>query len=441
VAKARRLKPLRARQTLGKYRIEGRLAAGGYADVFRAYDTIEGIRVALKIPFGMHVDDESVELFRREARMTARLDHPNILPIKNAEFIEGRFVIASLLGEGTLGDRMTGRLSAETALDFTAQMLDALAYAHEQRIVHCDVKPENFIVFPDDRLRLTDFGIAKVVQRNLQAAGTGTVGYLAPEQAMGRPSLRSDVFSLGVVIWQMFAGRRPEWPYEWPPPGADRARKKLHPEMVALLRKALEVPEPRRFPDAVRMLAAFERIQAKAIHPARRRRRRRTPTRSAPNWKTLRVREFKRRFGKLLETRHDCARCGGPVSEAMTACPWCAAPRKVHRDGTRFPAHCPRCRRGVKLDWKFCPWCFGPGIGPLSDREFSDVRYEARCSNPGCSRKELMPFMRYCPWCRRKVKRRWKIEGTGERCGRCGWGALHEYWEACPWCGRRAAKR
>jgi serine/threonine-protein kinase len=439
VSKARRLRPLRARQTLGKYRIERRLASGGFADVFRAYDTIEGVRVALKVPFALITDDETLELFRREARLTARLDHPNILPIKNADFIDGRFVIVSALGKGTLAQRMEGRMSAETALDYTSQMLEALAHAHEARIVHCDVKPENFILFPGDRLRLTDFGIAKVMMRTLRAAGTGTVGYLAPEQAMGKPSFRSDVFSLGVVIWELFSGDRPEWPYEWPPYGLDRIKRKLHPEMIALLRRSLELAERKRFPDAVRMLAAFERIRSRAINPARRKRKRTTRRRSA-GWKEIRRREFRRRFGRLLETRHECARCGGPVSESMTTCPWCGGSRRVHRDETRFPARCPRCKRGVKLDWKFCPWCYGPGIGPLSDREYSDVRYVARCGNPACSRKELMPFMKYCPWCRRKVQRAWKIEGSRDRCSSCGWGTLKEYWKACPWCGHRTGK-
>jgi serine/threonine protein kinase len=97
-------------------------------------------------------------------------------------------------------------------------MIEAVAYAHRQRIIHCDIKPENFILFPDNRLRLTDFGIARVAQNTVAGSGSGTVGYMAPEQAMGKPSMRSDVFSLGLVIYRMLTGQLPEWPFEWPPP-------------------------------------------------------------------------------------------------------------------------------------------------------------------------------------------------------------------------------
>ena len=431
---------LRARQTLGKYRIERRLASGGFADVYRAFDTIEGIPVALKIPHRGMVDAQGLDLFRAEVRITARLDHPNILPIKNAEFIGRRFVIVSQLGLGTLDQRMDTWINAELALDFTSQMLDALAYAHERRIVHCDVKPANFILFEGNRLRLTDFGIAKVMLRTLQGAGTGTVGFLAPEQAMGRPTLRSDVFSLGLVLYELFTSHLPDWPYEWPPPGIDRLKRKVHPEMIRLIRRAIELSERKRFEDAVHMREAFLRIRSKAVNPAKRRRRRTKPKKSL-DWKAIRYREFRRRFGKALKTSFECGRCGGPVSEVMRKCPWCGTERKKHRDDTRFPAQCPRCQRGVKLDWKFCAWCFGPAIGPLSEREYSDVQYSGRCDNPDCSRRELMPFMSHCPWCRRKVRRKWRIEGAKEKCGKCGWGVLPEYWQACPWCGKKVTRK
>src|SRR5690606_16309985 len=135
----------------------------------------------------------------------ARLDHPNILPIKNAEFIDDNFVVAFALGTGTLADRLSRRISPETALSYTDQILESLAYAHSQNIIHCDVKPENIILFPNHRSRLTDFGIAKVAMRRIKASGSGTVGYIAPEQAMGKPSFRSDVFSAGLILVRMFA--------------------------------------------------------------------------------------------------------------------------------------------------------------------------------------------------------------------------------------------
>src|SRR5690606_36135308 len=137
------------------------------------------------------------------------------------------FVIAVPLGKGSLADRMRKRMSMETFLDYARQMLSAVAHAHRHRIVHCDVKPENFLLFPDGRLRLADFGIAKIAQRTLRGSGSGTIGYIAPEQAMVRPSFRSDVFSLGLILWQMLTGELPEYPFTWPLPGLQRLRRKV----------------------------------------------------------------------------------------------------------------------------------------------------------------------------------------------------------------------
>ena len=147
----------RARQKLGKYKIERRLSAGPRATVYRAYDTIHGIRVALKIPDPDIMDDDFLDEFRREARLSARMEHPNVLPIQNACFIDEFFVIAMPLGEETLADRMTQRMSTELALDYTRQALAAVAHAHEAKIIHCDVKPENFILFKNFICRLSFF--------------------------------------------------------------------------------------------------------------------------------------------------------------------------------------------------------------------------------------------------------------------------------------------
>lgn len=255
---------LRARQKLGKYRIERRLADGPLAAVYQAFDTIHGLRVALKIPHRRMMDDYFLADFRKEVRVLAKLDHPNILPIQNACFIDGYFVISMPLGIDTLGARLQRRISTAKALDFTHQILSAVAHAHEERIIHCDIKPDNFILFPDDVLRLADFGFSKLARRRIEASGSGTVGYVAPEQAMGRPVLASDVFSVGLVLYRMFAGTLPRWPYDWPPAGAVRLRQKLHANMVDLIRRAIAVKPTRRYRDGIRMLDAFEHIRQPA---------------------------------------------------------------------------------------------------------------------------------------------------------------------------------
>ncbi|MBN2293777.1 MAG: serine/threonine protein kinase, partial [Pirellulales bacterium] len=207
-----KLSILRKGQKLGKYKIERRLGEGGFANVYQALDTIEGTRVALKIPHDRLVTPDVIENFRREVRLMARLHHPNILPLKDASIIDSHFVIAFPLGERSLADRIERRMSFNTSLDFADQMLTAVSHAHSNGVIHCDIKPENFIIFPESRLQLADFGIAKVAFRTVQGSGWGTLGYIAPEQAMGRPSFRSDVFSLGLVLYRMFAGKLPQWP-------------------------------------------------------------------------------------------------------------------------------------------------------------------------------------------------------------------------------------
>ena len=256
----------RARQTLGKYRVERRLAAGPRATVFRAYDTIHGVRVALKIADPTLVSDEFLDEFRREARLSVRMEHPNVLPIQNACFLDGLFVIAMPLGEESLADRMTRRMSTRLALDFTRQALAAVAHAHSRNIIHCDVKPDNFILFEENRLKLTDFGFSKVMlRRGQKGSGSGTVGYLAPEQALGRPMFQSDVFALSLMIYELFSGKLPEWPYQWPPQGHARIRSKLRPKVLRWLRKGMEYKPQARFRNAVAMQRAFDEIPLKLV--------------------------------------------------------------------------------------------------------------------------------------------------------------------------------
>jgi eukaryotic-like serine/threonine-protein kinase len=426
---------LRPGQKIGKYKLRARLANGPYASVFRALDTLEGVHVALKIPHKGLVTKESLDDFSREVRLAAKLDHPNILGLKSADFIDGHLVIALPLGEESLEERLARRLSLKTALDLGEQLLRAVAFAHEQRVIHCDVKPDNLLLFPDGRLRLTDFGISKVAHRTISGSGAGTVGYMAPEQAMGRPSRRSDVFAAALVLWQMFSGQLPEWPFDWPLAGYEKLKVQLHPDMVAVLRRALEMKPSKRYADGGQMLAAYLRAKPKVLrHGSRRRRPKKPKATTGRHWKVIRQQQFQRQFGKQLQTHFRCNRCDGPMSEFMQACPWCGTGQKAFQGETDFPACCPRCLRGTKLDWHFCPWCYGPGFEDVSTRKYADRRYTARCPNAKCERRELMPFMRYCPWCHTKVRQRWKIVGSKDICRKCEWGVVRDFWSHCPWC-------
>ncbi|MEZ6088926.1 MAG: protein kinase [Pirellulaceae bacterium] len=422
---------IKSRQKLGKYQIEKKLGEGGFAGVYRALDTIEGIRVALKIPYSQTLSSDTLEECLREVRLMASLDHPNILTLKNAEFIEGHFVLAFPLAEQTLGDRITKRMSLSLALRYAEQMLEAVSYAHERRIIHCDLKPENMVLFPDGELQLTDFGIAKIAMRTIRASGSGTVGYIAPEQAMGRPSFRSDVFSLGLILYRMFAGKLPEWPFGWPPPNHRALCDRVSPDFVDMLRRALEMEPQRRYRNATQMLAAFRRIKPRALltheHSTT------LKKKTGRDWRRLRYQQFLRRYGKVIDIRGTCRKCNGPVGESMRACPWCGSPPSEHTLETRFPQICPRCNGGMKLDWEYCPWCYGGGFERASMRSFTDKRYSAVCESEACG-GELMPFMRYCPWCHMKIRRDWRLPGSKDKCRSCGWGVTREFWSFCPWC-------
>lgn len=429
---------LRKGSRLGKYRIRRRLADGGFAAVYEAQDTIEGIGVALKVPHASLVTPELLADFRREVRIASSLDHANILPIRNAQFVDQHFVVASPLGDGSLAEALRRRPSLARRIDFAEQILCAVAHAHERRIVHCDIKPENFILFPGPRLRLADFGIARLARTTVAMSGAGTVGYIAPEQAVGKASLRSDVFSIGAILCEMFGGGVPEWPYEWPPHGIDRLRQTLHPEFRKVLRRAIELDPRKRYADAGAMLRAFRRLKARGqllSGPVRRRRAPRRHGAPATDWRTLRHRQFVRRFRRALDLRGECKRCHGPVAESMLHCPWCGTARLRYAGPTRRKLRCPRCQRGRNPDWRYCPWCWGPGFTDVSARTYKDANATGRCANRACDRQSVNPLTRYCPWCHTKIRRPWKIEGVRDRCERCQWAVLHEYWTVCPWCG------
>ena len=420
---------LRARQKIGKYTIISRIASGPLADVYRAYDSIQKMRVALKIP--KSGDTAGDEEFLHEVRVATKLRHPNILSVLNASYIDEHFVIAMELGEQSLADRIERRTSTGLALDLAGQAIAALAHAHEHKIIHCDIKPENYILFPGNQLKLADFGFAKLSLRTLKASGSGTIDYIAPEQAMGRPKFQSDVFSLGLVLYRLLSGKLPEWPFEWPLPGHDRLNARVRPELAEMLRKAIQLDPAKRHRNAVQMQAEFEKSQSHARK--QKRPRAKNGIRSGTSWRQMQWREFQRQFRKTLDTRHQCRQCEGPVAENMQACPWCGFQNPARGSESSMPSSCPRCERAVNNDWDYCAWCHGPGFVEESTRSYPDKRYKSRCSNTRC-RGLLMPFMRYCPWCRTKVRKPWKLAGHKDSCKACRWGIAKEFWNYCAWC-------
>jgi serine/threonine-protein kinase len=256
---------LRVNSRIGKYKIEACLMEGAYSNVYRAFDTIEGLRSAIKIPHPHLADESFLEDFKKEARLGSRIQHPHILSLKDASIIDDHFVMAYPLGEESLADRLGRRISGENLELMIEQCLAGLSELHQHRVIHRDIKPENFIIFPGPTVRLADFGIARLAARTINASGSGTLGYMSPEQAMGKPSFRSDVFAMGLVLYRMITGHVPDYPFKWPPPEYAKLRRKSHSDFIALIRKSLEIEPRRRFADGQAFHDAYMKLPNYAI--------------------------------------------------------------------------------------------------------------------------------------------------------------------------------
>src|ERR687891_1482336 len=200
----------------GRYRILKRIGAGGMANVYLAEDEVLGRRVAIKILNDRHAgDDQFVERFRREAKNAAALSHPNIVSIYDRGEAEGTYYIAMEHLDGrNLKELIVARGPAPVriAIDYARQILQALRFAHRNGIVHRDIKPHNVVVDGDGRVKVTDFGIARAGASQMTEAGAivGTAQYLSPEQARGGDvDQRSDLYSIGVVLYEMLTGHVP----------------------------------------------------------------------------------------------------------------------------------------------------------------------------------------------------------------------------------------
>ena len=207
---------------IGPYRVVRALGRGGMGTVLLAEDSRLSRLVALKTFSGPEARSEHARAqLLSEARAAAGLSHPNIASVHDVLDVDGQVVIVFEFVEGdTLASRLEkGALPAGAALAMAGQLADALAAAHGQGIIHRDLKPGNIILTSDDRAKVLDFGIARVMPKDASAHTTaqtspamfvGTVGYAAPEQCLGQPvDARADIFSLAVVLFEMLAGRRP----------------------------------------------------------------------------------------------------------------------------------------------------------------------------------------------------------------------------------------
>ncbi len=422
---------LKRNMCLGKYRLESRLGEGGYCEVWKARDRVEGIWVALKIPLTDVNGNRDNQSILHEVRLVAQLRHPHIMPVKNAEIIDGRAIMATELSVGTLDD-CSRPMAFRRIVSIVSQVLEGLAHAHRHKMVHCDVTPGNIFLFPNGRAAIGDFGIGLKIKGRMQTIDEfGTPGYVAPEQAYGRPTYRSDCFAAGLILYEYITGILPGWPFTWPPKGHKRLKDKTSLNFTDLLKKTLSVDPEKRFTNASQMLLALRSALPKSIkssldlsHPNFRK----------ANWQQQRRTAFLKRYTRVLPDIYQCVDCGEPVAERMAICPWCKSTRNHFDDRTAFTHICTRCRKGISPAWDYCPWCFGPGFKSQQLYQPQKIHYNAQCKH--CHGK-LMRFMRYCPWCNRKVRKPWVAAPFPEICTTCGWSVDSNYWNYCPWCTQR----
>ncbi|HYZ16301.1 MAG TPA: Stk1 family PASTA domain-containing Ser/Thr kinase, partial [Candidatus Acidoferrum sp.] len=260
-----------------RYRVDGKLGNGGMALVYVGTDTLLRRRVAIKVLRDQYAsDDDFVKRFFLEAQSAAKLSHPNIVNVydfgheDNAYYIVMELVDGSTLGELLRDDRV---LPEPVAVDYAVQIASGLAYAHRQGLLHRDVKPANILVTQDDVVKISDFGIARAVSEHTLGVTQpgmvmGSVAYISPEQAQGKElDERSDLYSVGVVLYQMLTGALPfsgETPVavalkqvSEPAPPIDPATSGVSPAVASIVARLLRKNPAERFASATELASAL----------------------------------------------------------------------------------------------------------------------------------------------------------------------------------------
>jgi tetratricopeptide (TPR) repeat protein len=272
-------------QTISHYRIVEKIGAGGMGEVYRAHDERLGRDVALKVLLSSTLaDSNAIKLFRNEAQILCKLNHPNIATVHDFDTQDGvSFLVMEYITGVTLDKKLAEGLPSEKeAVRLGVQLAQGLQAAHDAGIVHRDLKPGNLRITPDGRLKILDFGLSKLLQpRGLDVtqsftsshAMAGTLPYMAPEQLKGEPAdTRSDIYAAGAVLYEMVTGQRP-FPeilvprlidsilHQIPQPPSEFNRQ-LSPAMQSLILKALEKEPSFRYQSAREMQVDLERLNA-----------------------------------------------------------------------------------------------------------------------------------------------------------------------------------
>jgi len=280
---------LQAGIKLGRYEIRSKLGEGGMGEVYRAYDEAMHREVAIKVlSAALSADKDRLARFEQEAHTAGSLNHPNILVVHHIETHDGApYIVTELLEGETLRDRMGGvALPQRKAIDYALQIAQGLAAAHEKGIVHRDLKPENVFITKDGRVKILDFGLAKLTGSDGRQSQTevptrrvntdpgmvmGTIGYMSPEQVRGKPTdHRSDVFSFGAILYEMLSGRRAfrgestadtiSSILREDPPDLSSTNRNINPALERVVNHCLEKSPEERFNSARDLAFALEAL-------------------------------------------------------------------------------------------------------------------------------------------------------------------------------------
>jgi serine/threonine protein kinase len=264
---------------LGQYVVHERIGRGATSTVYRGHHPALDREVAVKVLWSPLADDSTFqERFRREARTVSRLRHPNVLTVYDFGTRDGvTYMVTELLPGGDLAERLLHSLSVNRVRGILAGVAAALDYAHANGVVHRDVKPSNIVFSRDDEPVLTDFGIATLFEgeHHITAGGApaGTPAYMSPEQAAGKEvGPWSDLYSLGIVLYEMLAGKTPFQSPTWagllrahvedPPPKLSTVDEGFAPELEAVLERTLAKEPAQRYPNGQALVQAFDAVLA-----------------------------------------------------------------------------------------------------------------------------------------------------------------------------------
>lgn len=304
-------------EKLGKFRILDTLGTGGFAAVFLAEDTWIKKKVAIKVP---HDQDVDIKEMLQEPRLLAALNHPNIVNVLTAGKEGDTFYIVMEYVEGaSLSQfiREKGSLPIDFALSLTKQICLGLAHAHEEKILHRDLRPSNVLLTKDYIVKIADFGISRILDRTRYArTKIGSPPYMSPEHLMGKAVFESDIYSLGVMMYEMMTG---ELPYYDPNPsiienmilkGKHRLPREIIPsfpiEVERIILQAMERDYRKRYSSAKEILDEIRNIEGK------------DSIKSMPTFST-----FQSMKVQTPRKRGNCWNCGKPLARFSDQCSYC----------------------------------------------------------------------------------------------------------------------